>query len=243
MAERERRTHRNTLAQFLYDVEDADRRAGKVRKDGLRPSERLLGAFVMTVLGIGVEPLIDTFVDKLVEKYRLDRTRIPSWTHEVGKDMVAAVAYAVARKQLGEQLPALRAVDLGITAILDVTAAGADAGVARVQASNNPAVVAVRNAVSGVLGRIHVQVNEPEHAASRTTDRINPINIGAGRVAGGAVGDWFEAYWDVIDGKPEPQSPGVDETLPTITKETSVIFVGGDCSDGVCAIPQAKATS
>ena len=217
------------LMKFGRDILAADKRASKEKgkdkdgKYGPKPSERLAASSVMMLLGVGLEWAADRLSNKAIKKVGTwleagTDFSLPDWAKEAVTDGGVAIAYAIVQKQLGEQLPKLKAQDL-LTLAVDVGAYGGDKLAAH-----------VGQRVRGVLNKN----NSQEASQLPSTDQIgilgkltnwlNPVTAGAVREGLSAGTDFWSAYRDVVTGVPEKP----EEKKESVTKETTIIFLGND---------------
>lgn len=212
--------------------------AGKAHKDGAKPLTRLGGALAVGAIGVGTEILVEKGTPFLQEKYswlKLDKLQPP--LRELLEDGVVGVIYTVANKNLGEALPKLKLRHLTTSAVGTLAVLGGEKVVGKVGEKvskwresrkkvtpNAPAVTPV----SPEQPVIPVQTTEKKKSI---LDYINPVTALAADEARMAFTDWLDAYKAVSTGTEEEfvstHTPK-DGKEPTVTKETTIIFLGND---------------
>lgn len=224
--------------------------AGKAHKDGSKPLTRLGGAVAVGAIGVGTEILVEKGTPFLQEKYSwLKFDKLPSLLRELLEDGVVGVVYTVANKNLGEALPKIKLRHLTTSAVGTMAVFGGEAVCGKVgdrlnawrksreQKAAQPA------STEAAAPKIPGQTTESKKSLF---DYINPVTALAADEARTAFADWLEAYRAVSTGTEEEfvqtHKPKDERELP-VAKETTVIFMGGDCPGGVCAISAMPASS
>lgn len=177
--------------------------AGKAHKDGAKPLTRLGGAVVVGAIGVAGEKLIETVRPKALKKlFDIDTLPFPKFLQELFDDGLVGVVYTIANTHLGKAFPELKLRHFATSTI--GTAAG-----------------------MGIE-----KLNVPEKLKSMV-NYVNPVTALAADEARMAFVDWLEAYKAVSAGTEDEfvkTYKPKDEKEPSITKETTIIYLGLDQS-------------
>lgn len=205
--------------------------AGKTHKDGAKPLTRLGGAVAVGAIGVGTEILVEKGTPFLQDKYSwllLDKLPLP--LRELLKDGVVGVVYTVINKNLGEALPKLKLRHLTTSTVgtMAVFVGGIVQGKIgerlsawRKSKGKEPAVDTAQSTTS----------SQTTESKKSLLDYINPVTALAADEARLAAVDWLEAYKAVSAGMEEEfvkTHMPKDAKEPTMTKETTIIYLGSD---------------
>lgn len=211
--------------------------AGKAHKDGAKPLTRLGGAVAVGAIGVGTEILVEKGTPFLQEKYtwlKLDILPLP--LRELLEDGVVGVVYTVANKNLGEALPKLKlrhitTSSLGTLAVKGTEGLRGELGMrlATLRAKHDAPKPAPVSESTPVLAA--EEPATPKTKKPSLLEYVNPVTALAADEARMAIVDWLEAYKAVSVGTEDEFVKThmlKDEKEPTLTKETTIIYLGGD---------------
>lgn len=213
--------------------------AGKAHKDGAKPLTRLGGAVAVGAIGVGTEILIEKGTPFLQEKYKgITFDTLSPLLRELLEDGVVGAVYAFANKQLGEALPKLKLAHFATSTVGTIAVNRTEglrgklgtrlAALRGKRETTQPAPASEAPSAPSVEAVSSPQVEKPKRSL---LDYVNPVTALAADEARMAFVDWLEAYKAVSAGTEEEfvnTHKPKDEKEPTLTKETTIIYLGND---------------
>lgn len=219
--------------------------AGKAHKDGDKPLTRLGGAVALGAIGVGTEILVEKGTPFLQEKYKgIKFETLSPLLRELLEDGIVGAVYAFANKQLGEALPKLKLAHFATSTVGTIAVnrteglrgkLGTRIAQRRAKPAGAPAAPAAETATPPTQG---------EKTKRSFLDYVNPVTALAADEARLAFVDWLEAYRAVSAGTEDEfvkTHKPKDEKEPTLTKETTIIYLGNDqqLASALSSFPQS----
>lgn len=204
--------------------------AGKAHKEGAKPLTRLGAAMTIGAIGVGGEILVDTVRPIALKKVGVDKLELPKPFDELLNDGLVGVVYTVANKNLSEALPKLKLRHFTTSAAGTMAVFGGEAIGGKV-GERLSTWRKSREKVPAAGAEQPAAPPKPTESKKSLLDYINPVTALAADEARMAFADWLDAYKAVSVGAEEEfvstHTPK-DGKEPTVTKETTIIYLGND---------------